>query len=118
MGKQGAFRIEPSSLHDHADAVNRQLLASPPLPRLNLPRQPHEMPVLTQLLFNFFAADVQHGGKGSGGIRRTIEGSWDAEDRGHFDIHRKYLPVTVGDGPRGASHRPPLLMLPIRSCAA
>src|SRR4029078_3301233 len=65
--------------------------------------------------FHLFAAEVAHGGKGSGGIRRTIEGSLDAEDRGHFDIHRKHLPVTVGDGPSGTFHRHTLLMLPIRS---
>ncbi len=51
MGEKRSFRIEPSSLHHHTYAINRQLFEPPPLLRLHLSCKPYEVFVLTKFLF-------------------------------------------------------------------
>src|SRR6187551_3331260 len=98
MGEQRAFGVKPSSLHHHANAVDGQLFESVPLLWLDLSREPHEVLVLAELLFDFLASDMQDWRKRSGSIRGTVERRGDTEYGRHLHVHCQHLPVPVGHG--------------------
>src|SRR4026207_14858 len=113
MGQQRTLGIKPPSFHHHADAVQRQLLQSTALLRLDLSRQPHEALVLPKLFLKLIASDLEHRGKMTGDGRWTLQRRRHTKYRWHFHIHREYFAMPIRYHASGAFKRYGLLMLPI-----